>query len=138
MPRSVRVAVATACVVALLCVASIVIWAADLVTRDSVTAALGTRAFGSLVSPLFMMAATVPMAAVRRDGRLRELSFHFALFAAMLLGFAALATLVVAFIRGVDANFVVSWGVFIPAVVLASSLSRPSAKAWFSSPPRAG
>jgi hypothetical protein len=138
MPRSVRVAVVTACVVALLGIASIVVWAVDLLTDDSITSALGTRAFGSLISPLFVLAAIVPKAALKRDERLRELSFQFALLAAMLLGFVALVALVAAFMRGVNANSVVSWSVFALAVVLASSLSRPSAKAWFSSPARAG
>ena len=137
MPRSVRVAVATACAVALLGVAAIVVWAVDLLTDDSVTAALGTRAFGSLINPLFVLAAMVPKAALERDERLRQLSFQFALLAAMLLGFIALVALVAALMRGADANFVVSWSVFALAVVLASSLSRPSAKAWFSAPARA-
>jgi hypothetical protein len=138
MPRSVRVAIAAACVVALLGVASVVVWAVDLLTDDSVTAALGTRAFGSLFSPLFVLAAIVPRAVVKRDDRLRELSFHFALLAAMLLGFIALFALVAAFTRGVNANFVVSWSVFALAAVLTWSLSRPSAKRWFRSPAGAG
>jgi hypothetical protein len=69
MPLSVRVAVATACVIALLGVASIVVWAGDLLTRGSVSAALGTHAFGSLVSPLFVLGAAVPMAAVNSGPR---------------------------------------------------------------------
>lgn len=136
MPRSVRVAVVTAHVIVLLGVASFVIWAIDLFTGGAGTRALGTRALGSLISPLFMFAYLVPLAAARRDGRMRELAFQFALLWAMLLGFLAVFALVSAFMQGVDANAVVSLGVFALAVLLASSLSRPSAKAWFTSPTR--
>jgi hypothetical protein len=117
---------------ALLGVASAIIGVVDLLTRDSVSAALGTRGY-TLVS-FYVMAAVVPVAAVRRDGRIRELAFQSALLAAMLLGFVALFTGVAAFMRGVDANFVLSWVMFVLALALASSLSRASAKAWFSSP----
>lgn len=134
MPRSVRVAIVAACVVALLGVASIVGWAVALVTGDAVSAALGTRAFGPLVSPMLAGAIIVPKAALERDDRLRELSFQLALFTAILVGLLALGELVAALIRGADANVVVSWSVFVLAVVLASSLTRPSAKAWFRSP----
>lgn len=136
MPRSVRVAVVTAYVIAFLGIASIVIWVVDLFTGGAATHAVGTRAFGSLISPLYGMAFMVPLAAARRDGRVRELAFQFALLGAMLLGFIALLALVMAFMRGVDANVVASLGVFALAVLLASSLSRPSAKAWFTSPTR--
>lgn len=135
MPRSVRVAVATACVVATLGAFSLVVLAIDLLTDHSASAALGTRAFGSFVNPLLAMAINVPRAAVKRDERLRELSFHFALLMAMLLGFVALFTLVPAFMGGGDADLVLSWSVFLLAVVLAWSLSRPTAKAWFTSAP---
>ncbi len=131
MPRSVRVAVVVACVVALLGVTSIVIWAADLVTGDSASAALGTRF--SLVGPLFIVAGAVPVAAARRDGRVRELAFQFALLQAILLGLIAPFAAVVAFVRGLEPDLILSLVVFGLAVALAASLSRPSAKAWFRS-----
>ncbi len=136
MPRSVRVAVVTACVVALFGVAAVAIWAVDLFTGGAASAGLGTT-FGSLVGYLALPAGTIPLAAMRRDGRLRALSFQVALLAAMLLGFVALAELVIAFVVGVSADSVIILIAFALSVVLASSLSRPSAKAWFTAPARA-
>ncbi len=136
VPRTVRVAVATSCVIALLGVVSIAVSIGDLLSGGSVRPWLGVRNTGLLLSPLYASALALPLAAVRRDGRVRELSFHLALFAALLVGLVALFTLVLAALMGrVDARVGEAFFVFALAVVVAWSLSRPSAKAWFTSPP---
>ncbi|HET9554434.1 MAG TPA: hypothetical protein VFP50_15835 [Anaeromyxobacteraceae bacterium] len=78
----------------------------------------------------------IPLTAARRDGRVRELAFHLALLAAMLLGFMALFSLALALEHGVDASVIAALGVFSLAALLTWSLSRPTAKAWFTAPAR--
>jgi hypothetical protein len=142
MPGCVRIAVVTSLLLFLLGAASIPIFIADIVSDGS-----GTRwvshAFrvreGSLrflFHPMYAPAIGVIRAAVRRDGRVRELAFQFALLLALLLGFFALGASVLAAIQHrMDAVFAAPIVMFGVMATLAWSLSRPSAKAWFAPPP---
>lgn len=136
--------IAASCVLSLLGLVSIAIWTIDLLSDDSasrwVGAALGVGygSLRSLFTPLYTLALIILPAALRRDARRRELAFQFALLTALLLGFMALFVSVLAVVQHrIDAGFAGSVVAFGLAVVLAWSLSRPSAKAWFRPPPAA-
>jgi hypothetical protein len=131
MPRTVRVAVLTSWILILLGVANLAVSIADLVTGDSVCTALGLCRARGFLGSFSAMAAAVPVAVARRDARLRESAFHFALFVALLVGFVALGALVLGVLAGFSAALLVPVFMFALATVLAWSLSRPSAKAWF-------
>ncbi len=143
MPRSVRIAVVTSCVLGLLGVLSIAIWTLDIFADDVATRWLSAAGRGGgslrfLFSPLFGMALVVPGMARRRDAPGRELACQLALLVALLLGFPALlASGFAAATRHVDAGVAGMLGAFGLAVALAWSLSRPSARAWFGTGPEA-
>jgi hypothetical protein len=134
MPRSVRVAVVTSWVIALLGVVALAVSVADFVTGHSFATGWGARVLGPLVQPGLVAAVGVPVAATRRDERARAFAFHIALLASILLGFVAAGALALTIAIGrLDARVVNTFLVLALAVVLASSLSRRSAKAWFTS-----
>ncbi len=137
MPRSVRIAIVTSCVFAVLGVLSVPVWTID-VLRDSaatwwLSGALGVRDVRLLLfNPMYAQAFVVVLASVRRDARTRELAFQLALLGALLLGFVAAAVSIAAAVqRRFDAEFTGTLGIFGSASLLAWALSRPSAKAWF-------
>ncbi len=138
MPRSVRLAIAASSLLVLVGLLSTAIVVSDVADHDAairwLSAALGTRegVLRLLFTPLYLSAAVVVRAALRRDERTRETAFQVALFAAVLLGFVALGMSIVASLaRRVDGGDALTLLVFGLASLLAWSLSRPSAKAWF-------
>lgn len=132
MPPTVRVAVVASCILTLLGGVAFALWMSHLLAGDSACAALGLCGAQGLLS-IGAMAAVVPVAAVRRDARLREAIFQGALLVALLVGFVALAALALGLSSGLDATLAVPVVMFVLAAVLAWALSRPSAKAWFTS-----
>jgi hypothetical protein len=137
MPRSVRVAVVTSCALGVLGVLSIAVWTIDIFADDVATRWLSAAGRGGgslrfLFTPLFGVALLVPRMVRRRDAPGRELAHQLALLVSLLLGFPALlASAVAALTRRLDAGVAGMIAVFWLAVLLAWSLSRPSARAWF-------
>jgi hypothetical protein len=143
MPRSVRIAVVTSCVLGLLGILSIAVWAIDIFADDFATEWLSAAGRGGgslrfLITPLFGVALLVPGMVRRRDAPGRELAHQLALLVALLLGLPALLVSgVAAFTRHLDAGVAGVLGAFGLAVALAWSLSRPSAREWFAENPEA-
>ncbi len=124
----------TSCILTLFGAISFAVWLGDVVTGDSVCAALGLCEARPVLA-LSGGAAVVPAVAIRRDARLREVNFQAALAAAFGLAFVAL----IALVGGVASRFTpalpVAAVMFALATALVWSLSRPSAKEWFTSGP---
>lgn len=138
MPQSVRLTIATASLLAVVGLVSTVLVIADVADHDAairwVTSALGARegVVRLLFTPLYLSAFVVVRAALRRDGRTREIALPVAVFTAVSLGFLCLGMSIVASIdENVDGGDVGMLLVFALAALLAWSLSRPSAKQWF-------
>lgn len=137
MPRSVRIAIVASCVLGALGVLSIAVWTIDLLDDDVATRWLSAAGRGGgslrfLFTPLFGVALLVPGMVRRRDAPGRELAFQLAMLVSLLLGLPALlASVVAALMRRVDAGVAGMLAAFGLAAVLAWSLSRPSARAWF-------
>ncbi|HEY6001479.1 MAG TPA: hypothetical protein VIV57_01315 [Anaeromyxobacter sp.] len=143
MPRSVRVAIATSWALGLLGILSFAVWAVDLFGDDVATRWLSAAGRGGgslrfLFSPLFGVALLVPGMVRRRDAPGGALAYQLALLVSVLLGLPALlASGVAALTRHLDAGVAGVLGAFGLAVVLAWSLSRPSAREWFTATPEA-
>jgi hypothetical protein len=140
MPSSVRLAIGVACVLGLLGVLSTAVWIADAAAGGAGTrwlsAALhvGENDVGRAATPLYLLAFAVVPIALRRDGRKARIAFQLALLATVTLAVMAsglTGTAVEA--RRVDAGFAAMLVALALMAVLAGSLSRPSAKAWFGS-----
>lgn len=143
MPRSVRVTVATASLLAIIGLLSTALVVADVADHDAaiewVSAALGTREsiVRLLFTPLYLSAFVVVRAARRRDGRTHEIALPVTVFVAVSLGFLSLGMSIVATVdSNVDGGDVIMLLIFALASLLAWSLSRPSAKEWFYAPDR--
>jgi hypothetical protein len=141
MPRSIQVAIGSACLLALLGALSAAVWIADAVAGGAGTrwasAALGgySGAFGRTTSPLFLAAAAVVPVVLGRDARKVRVVVQLALLATITLGMMALGfTGSAARTLRLDAELVAS--LFAPAMLglMAWSLTRPSAREWFSRP----
>jgi hypothetical protein len=145
MPRSVRVAIGSACLLAVIGAASTAIWIADATgggrATGWVTTALGGNAGGlqRAASPLFLAALAVVPIALRRDAGKVRVAIQLALLATITLTVSALGLFGPALTSrrfgGELAAMLVA-----PAVLglMAWSLSRPSARAWFASGDRPG
>lgn len=138
MPQSVRLTIATASLLAVIGLVSTALVIADVADHDAairwVTAALGTRegVVRLLFTPLYLSGFIVVRAALRRDGRTREIALPVAVFTAVSLGFLCLGMSIVASVdSAVNGGDVGMLFVFVLASLLAWSLSRPSAKEWF-------
>lgn len=145
MPRSVRVAIASACLIASIGAVSTAIWIADAAAGGSASRWLSTTlpdhasAFQRAASPLYLAAIAVVPIVLRRDARKIRVAVQLALLATITLGIYALGLFGPALTsRRLDAELAVM--LLAPAVLglLAWSLSRPSARAWLASGERPG
>jgi hypothetical protein len=145
MPRSVRVAIASACLVALLGAVSAAIWVADAAaggwaSRWVSTALHGDAgAFQRAASPLYVAAIAIVPIVLGRDVRKVRVAVQLALLATITLGIYALGLFGPGLTsRRLDAELAVM--LFVPAMLglVVWSLSRPSARAWLASGDRAG
>lgn len=139
MPGSLRLAIATACVLAFVGAVSAATWIADAGADGRATRWLATAlridegAFRRAASPLYLAAIAVVPIVRRRDGRKATIAFQLALLATITLGVMALGLAGDGQAGRVDAGragMLAAAGLF---GLLAWSLSRPSAKAWFAS-----
>lgn len=144
MPRSIRVAIGTACLIALVGAVSTASWLADAVADGAGTRWLSTTLHvheGVLrsVSPLYLLAIAVVPIALRRDARKGRIALHLSLLATITLGVMASGALGSA-VQGRHLDAALAATLVIPGLIglLALSLSRPSAKAWFASGERPG
>lgn len=140
MPGSVRIAIATACALALLGAVSAALWIGDATAAGGATrwlsGALHVKegALRGAASPLYLAAIAVVPIVLRRDARKVRVAFQLALLAGitlgmMVLGFSGSAVQR----RDVDAGLAAMLGVLALIGLLAWSLSRPSARVWFAS-----
>jgi hypothetical protein len=145
MPRSVRVAIACACLIALLGAVSTAIWIADAAAGGWASRWVSSALHGDAVafqraaSPLYLAAIAVVPIALRRDPRKVRVAVQLALLATITLGIYALGLFGPALTsRRLDAELAAM--LLAPAVLglMAWSLSRPSARAWFASGARPG
>jgi hypothetical protein len=144
MPRTVRVAIGAACFVAFLGAVSAAIWIADAAAGGSATrwvsSALGIRESSlRVVSPLYLAAIAIVPIAVRRDAPKARVASQLCLLAAITLAvtFFGMSGSPVSF-REVDATLAAALLVVALVSLVAWSLSRPSAMAWFASGERRG
>jgi len=134
MPRSVRLAIVAACCLGLVNLVHAGLALAEL-ARDDVP-----RVGSALLLLIWpVLAIWIARGLMKRDSRTRTLAFRIALAGAVIIGMETLVLGIVAtFIEGRDVG-VLTARVLIervgPFVALAWSLSRPSAKAWVSTPP---
>jgi hypothetical protein len=145
MPRSVRVAIGSACLIALFGALSAAIWIADAAaggwaSRWVSTALHGDAgAFQRAASPLYLAAVAVVPIVLRRDARKVRVTVQLALLATITLGVMALGLVgpTQTSLR-LDAEHAVM--LLAPALLglMAWSLTRPSARAWFASGEGAG
>ncbi|HEY6002791.1 MAG TPA: hypothetical protein VIV57_07935 [Anaeromyxobacter sp.] len=145
MPRSVRVAIASACLVALLGAVSTAIWIADAAAGGWASRWLSTvlrgnaDAFQRAVSPLYLAAIAVVPIALRRDARKVRVAVQLALLATITLGISALGLFGPALTSlRLDAELAAMLAAPAMLGLMAWSLSRPSARAWFASGERPG
>jgi hypothetical protein len=140
MPRSVRVAIASACLIALLGAVSTAIWIADAAaggwaSRWVSTALHGdAAAFQRAASPLYLAAIAVVPIVLRRDARKVRVAVQLALLATITLGIYALGLSRPA-LASRHLNTELAVMLLAPAALgsLAWSLSRPSAREWLAS-----
>jgi hypothetical protein len=140
MPRSIRVAIASACLIALLGAVSTAIWIADAAAGGAgsrwVSSALHghAEAFHRAGSPLYLAAIAVVPIVLRRDVGKVRVAVQLALLATITLGIYALGLFGPAQ-RSLRLDADVAAMLLAPAALglLAFSLSRPSARAWLAS-----
>jgi hypothetical protein len=145
MPRSVQVAIASACLVALLGAVSAAVWVADAAaggwaSRWVSTALHGDAgAFQRAASPLYVAAIAIVPIVLGRDVRKVRVAVQLSLLATITLGIYALGLFGPAQ-RSLRLDADVAAMLLAPAALglLAFSLSRPSARAWLASGGRAG
>jgi hypothetical protein len=140
MPRSLRLAVATACVLACLGAVSAAAWIADASGGGRGTRWLATAlrvdegAVRRAASPLYLAAIAVVPIVLRRDARKATIAFQLALLATITLGVMALGLAgggeQALRLDAGRAGMLLAVGLF---GLLAWSLSRPSARAWLES-----
>lgn len=142
MPRSVRVAILASSLIALVGAGSAAIWIADAAATGAGTAWLSSlslapwaaNAMERAGSPLYLLAVAIVPIVARRDARSVRIAFQLALLAAIALGVTA-SGLVGASVasRRLDPGLAAMLLVLALIGLLAASLSRPSARAWFAS-----
>jgi hypothetical protein len=139
MPRTIQVALGSACLLVLLGALSTAVWLADAFAAGAgsrwASAALGgySGAFERTTSPLFLVAAAAVPVVLGRDARRVRVVVQLALLATITLGILALGlTGSAARALRLDAELVAS--LVAPALLglLAWSLTRPSAREWLS------
>jgi hypothetical protein len=140
MPRSVRVAIASACLVASIGAMSTAIWIADAVAGGSGSRWISSTFRGEVgtfhraASPLFLAALAVIPIALRRDAAKVRIAVQLTLLATITLGISALGLFGVPVTsRRLDAELAAMLLAPVLLGLLAWSLSRPSARAWFAS-----
>jgi hypothetical protein len=140
MPGSVRVAIASASLIALLGAASTAIWIADAAAGGSGSRWISTalhgdpEAFQRVASPLYLAAIAIVPIVLRRDARKVRAAVQLALLATITLGIYALGLFGPApASRPLGAERAAMF--LAPALLglMAWSLSRPSARAWLAS-----
>jgi hypothetical protein len=138
MPRSVRLAVGLACALGLIGAASTAVWIADALADGAATRwlsiALDLRgdAVALAASPLYLVAFAMVPIALRRDGSKARVAFQLALLASITLGVMASGLVSTALAaRRLDGALAGMLVVLALVALLAGSLSRPSARAWF-------
>jgi len=135
-------AIGTACLIALLGAVSAAIWIADAAAGGWATRWLSTAlhvhesTFQRAASPLYLVAIAIVPIALRRDARQARTALHLTLLAAITLGVMTFGLSgSAAALRRPDAGLAAMLLVLALIGLLAWSLSRPSARAWFASGP---
>lgn len=139
MPRSIQVAIGCACLIAFLGAVSAAIWIADAAAAGSGSRWLSTAlpghagTFQRAASPLYLAAIAVVPIVLRRDARKVRVAVQLALLATITLGMFGLGIFGTALTSRSPDELVAM--LLAPAVLglLAWSLTRPSARAWFAS-----